>query len=202
MRRKWTIEDIRRVLKECDDKYYQYNSKAHTLPIKINSRLVTTLGRFFYEKQGNRYIRPVKFDFNKVLFEGKLDDNYIRNVVIHEYCHYIVNTITGRPIKHGREFKLMCVKLGIPPSAYTEHNEDLNKNIDLRYELICSKCRDLIGQRVKLNREFIDNSVSSCCNASIVVKDLRKQKTYVGKPRIQEEDINKENLNSIMGMFS
>ncbi|WP_395940833.1 SprT-like domain-containing protein [Bacillus sp. FJAT-22090] len=86
----------------------------------INSRLSSTLGVFFYNKNN---MRPVKLEFSKKFLQyGKLDD--IKKTIKHECIHYAL-FMKKKPYRDGEEhFESEIIK----------HNAVSTNKIDFRIE--------------------------------------------------------------------
>ena len=78
------------------------------VPIEVNSRLKTTLGRFRYTRTTKK---PVKLEFSKnYIVNGKLED--IQGTIKHECIHYALFML-GKPFNDGQPlFESELVKHG------------------------------------------------------------------------------------------
>lgn len=102
---KWTVQDIRKILDEVDEKY---GTNMKNIPIEINPRLRRAIGRYVCYSQSRK---PVKFDFSVELM-NVADFRAVRDVVLHEVGHYIVNTHRKSKIGHTAEFRQVVKDLG------------------------------------------------------------------------------------------
>ena len=103
---KWNENDIREIFNELD-KITGANSKD--IPIKVNNRLRTTIARYrFYNKDR----RPADFEFGKTIMNVE-DKKALRDVAVHEYAHYIINSVRKSDDPgHTPEFRELVKDLG------------------------------------------------------------------------------------------
>jgi len=83
-----------------------------------------------YDSDSSRTLGYYKLSENSIHLNEKLLDEfgelYIKDIVIHEFVHAVVNTLfpsrynRGKKVMpHCKEFKSICILLGIPPKATT-----------------------------------------------------------------------------------
>ena len=84
-----------------------------TVPVKINSRLSSTLGRVKYEwvNPYKETVRPTIIEFSKSFLENGSEES-IDSVIKHECAHYCVTIQTDKRQGHNKIFKDMCHRLG------------------------------------------------------------------------------------------
>ena len=103
---KWNENDIREIFNELDE-ITGANSK--NIPIKINNRLKRTIAkyRFWIEDR-----RPEDFQFSKLIMNVE-DKKALRDVAVHEYAHYIINSVRKSDnAGHTPEFRELVRELG------------------------------------------------------------------------------------------
>ena len=103
---KWSIQDVREIFNELD-KITGANSKD--IEIKINGRLKRALARYTCYTHSRQ---PVKFDFGTKILNVP-DFQALKDTAIHEYAHFIVNTVRKSDnLGHSAEFRQVCKDLG------------------------------------------------------------------------------------------
>ena len=103
---KWSVQDVRNLFNELDKITGADSSKVE---IKINGRLKRALARYTCYT----YSRiPVKFDFGTDIMNVP-DFQALKDTAIHEYAHFIVNTVRKSDnLGHSAEFRQVCKELG------------------------------------------------------------------------------------------
>ena len=103
---KWNENDVREIFNELDE-ITGANSK--NIPIKINNRLKTTVARYRYWTKDRR---PEDFQFGKTIMNVE-DKKALRDVAVHEYAHYIINSVRKSDnAGHTPEFRELVRELG------------------------------------------------------------------------------------------
>ncbi len=98
----WNLKDVEKIIKELDEKTDMEGAK-----IKIRqSSAKKSMGLFRYYKGGE----IIDFAFSKDLLRYATEEE-LRDVVIHEYCHYWQLMIEGET-GHNKRFSDLCRKLG------------------------------------------------------------------------------------------
>ncbi len=143
------------------------------VPIEINSRLKSTLGRVKFSRVGKNCI-PIKIEFSKELFHYSHDD--IEDVIRHEMAHYFV--LKDTKINHGHNaiWKSWAIKLGCRPRATIKVNDKQVRNqseVKYKYLVRCSKCTQIVGRYKRVSKVIKHPSRyrSKCCNEKIVVNE-------------------------------
>lgn len=109
------------------------------IPIVINKRLKTTLGRVGYIRSGGR-VKSTKMEFShQFLSTSTLE--CIQDVVAHETAHYLCNEMTGEAHHHDKVFKEMCAKLGTTnDSTKTRVDRTVDESTLYKYVITCKDC--------------------------------------------------------------
>jgi predicted SprT family Zn-dependent metalloprotease len=103
---KWSVQDIRNLFNELDKITGADSSKVE---IKINGRLKRALARYTCYTQSRK---PVNFDFGTDIMNVP-DFQALKDTAIHEYAHFIVNTVRKSDnLGHSAEFRQVCKDLG------------------------------------------------------------------------------------------
>ena len=111
-----------------------------TIPVKINSRLRSTLGRCRYKWDNpvKKTIIPTVIEFSKQFLETSTDES-IDEVIKHECCHYLVAIETKQRHMHDACFKAMCKRVGTTNDR--PHYEELKRTVDpsniYKYTVCC-----------------------------------------------------------------
>lgn len=127
-----TEKDITEICsKICADAGYEF-----TIPVRINKRLTSTLGRVKYIVRGGRcYNESMEFSY-KFLDSSSLDD--IMNVIKHECAHYLTTAETQEHHGHDQVFKAMCARIGCVNDKTFYTGGDLTDQY--KYVITCQKC--------------------------------------------------------------
>ena len=103
---RWSVDDIKNVLRELDKKT---GADSSNIPVEINPRLKRALARYTCYTQSRK---PVKFDFGTKILNVP-DFKALEDTIIHEYAHFIVNTHRkSKDLGHSAEFRQVCKDLG------------------------------------------------------------------------------------------
>ena len=162
-----TNEDLRKMFDELDEQTGEYTSH---IEVKFNGRLKTTLGKFTYFT--NDYV-PVSFEFASILKNLSYDE--MKQIVIHEYAHYLRNCRWHKGnYGHDAKFKQIVRSLGgteTEPKISSEMQKQINgecKN-DKKYKVYCKEC----GKKLKVYKsksgasKCVKNYVCGCCNGEL-----------------------------------
>ena len=103
----WTVQEIREYLSELATQV----GLVYNTPVKINGRLTKTLGRVIAEPVAFDSYKPQVIEFSRQFLETSTDES-VRQVIMHEFCHWAVLVETGQPHGHDAAFKAMCCHIG------------------------------------------------------------------------------------------
>lgn len=163
----WTTEKIRELCVDfCNKCGVKFNS-----PVVINGRLTRTLGRCFYNCNGDVW-NPSKIEISRRLLETAADESII-DVIAHECAHYVTCAITHEDHGHDATFRSYCEKIG------TFNNMAVNNNIQsivpneniYKYTLYCAKCGKFLGGKHRACNitKYPKSYHSNCCGADIKI---------------------------------
>ena len=128
----WTID---RVKIELNKLCANDGLDAVRIPVKVNSRLSTTLGRVKYCN-----LRPTSIEFSAKLLENGTDNDVI-NVIKHEYVHYFLMITTRENHGHDRVFKNKCAEIGCThDKTHNALDNDEPTEKEYKYDIYCDNC--------------------------------------------------------------
>lgn len=79
---------------------------------------------------------------------GESDDIY--QVVLHEVAHAVVHDRYGeKPSAHGREFRAVCIELGVKPRRYVDVTTEKWQS-QVRYLSKCGHCKVIIVRKRRM----------------------------------------------------
>lgn len=169
MYRLWTKEDIKEELNIIAN-IFKYPCN---LDIEISNRAKKRLGAFFFRKERGNIV-PIKFVFAEVLINGTYREEIVKEVIVHEYLHYLCDTKTNVSNGHNKLFKEMCRRVGINDRATLKQETEVitRKSSSKRYEIICSKCGAVLGchKRIDAAERKVRYYKSACCKAKLRYK--------------------------------
>ena len=132
-----TNEDLREIFNELDELTGEYTSH---IEVKFNGRLKKTIGRYRHFTDGT----PFSFEFSSVLKNLPYDE--VRQIVIHEYSHYLRNSYWHKGnYGHDEEFKRIVRSLGgteTEPNISGMMQEQINeaRKNEKKYVVYCKEC--------------------------------------------------------------
>lgn len=166
----WTKDDVVKVLKEASEKV---NYPCDKIPVVISKKLTTTGGYFtgiFTEVLGRKiYLRPHSFTFSYFYLNGVMKEDDVKQLILHEYCHFL--TIDKSRESHGHDdlFKKNCKRVGcnIYDEAMLSYISD--EPGKYRYEITCQQCDHKFGEN-RLEKNFFDKYACSLCGGEFKAK--------------------------------
>lgn len=127
-------------------------------PVRVSSRMTRTIGSYMPSKKQLAIS-------SRLLAMG--DEKEIRQVVLHEIAHAIVHARFGeKPKAHGKEFRAICIELGVDPSRHVDVDTEKWK-LRIRYLVKCGHCKMIVIR----NRRT--RSVRCLCGSKIYPKSWR-----------------------------
>lgn len=141
------------------------------LPIAINGRLKTTLGRVCCQKRmSDGYTYATRMEFSKS-FLMTATSKSITEVVEHECCHYLVAEITHEDHGHDKVFKDMCARIGCKNDTTVYNNITYEAPQQFKYTLVCKDCGAVVGHYHRAGKiiKNIENYSCNHCNGNIKV---------------------------------
>ena len=142
------------------------------IPLKINKRLTTTLGRVRYEKRNNHIVcLDMEFSYN---FLSNATFDQIEKVVKHECAHYLVFRETHERHAHDFAFKEMCKRIGCTNDKriFDENIENINNVDDFKYLVYCDTCKKLVAKYHRAGKVVKMPHLYKCkCGGNLIVKE-------------------------------
>lgn len=135
--------DLNKITKE----YYDVCKRAGvtvTAPVKINTRLTSTLGRV---KSCNGEVVSVEFSKR---FIDLATDKEISEVIKHEAAHQIVLERAGGGHGHDDYFKAVCAEIGASATGTSFDWSGAAEETSFKYDLYCKTCGKVIGHRKRM----------------------------------------------------
>lgn len=126
----WSLEDIKAVLKEIGEKM---GMSCENVPVNISKRMTKCKGQ--YTCENNKELTPIKFTFAYNLINGSYNMSTVKQVIIHEYCHFYSNNYHMDSCNHDYRFKDSCRKAGISDSTYFEIVEEQEEQKEIIKEV-------------------------------------------------------------------
>jgi predicted SprT family Zn-dependent metalloprotease len=156
----WTID---RVINELNKLAAADGLGYIKVPVTVNARLTSTLGRVKYIRIGGDTYIAKAIEFSKHLLETGTD-NDIMNVIKHEYVHYFLVETTNVNHGHDRVFKDKCKAIGC---EHTKTHNALENEGKFKYEVWCDNC-GLIATYSRMGKTLknLDSCSCSGCHES------------------------------------
>lgn len=136
----WTVEKL---TTECQNLSDKFNDKFD-IPVTINSRLTTTLGRCRSRRDMADQWAPFEIQFSKQFLENSSDSDII-SVIKHEWAHYYAVKSTKEKHGHDSYFKNICAKIGCQNDQRQFKGITSNEEKKFKYEVWCGDCGKLIA---------------------------------------------------------
>lgn len=154
---------VKATVKDVCEKYFDFDFDKLEVPVKINGRLSSTLGRVIYNTRGSKYV-PKSIEFSKELVSGHYKMATVESVIKHEVCHLVL-MVRGEEFGDGtKNFEDTVKKIGGTSTGTI-------KNV-YEYYAKCSCCgrRCLTSGKESSLKRYIDNGyVSKCCNSPVIL---------------------------------
>ena len=139
----FTINDFRKVIKELDE---MTGMNGADLPIK-RTKSQRTLASFVSSVTRNTLtnqvvrVEPVRFEVSGLILSLN-DEKTFREIIKHEYCHYLANIINQDNCNHDKRFKEQCRRIGAEASEPTFTNNAIQEASEklAKHRLICNEC--------------------------------------------------------------
>lgn len=137
----FTIEEI---TKECE-KICAAAGYSFDIPVVINGRLRTTLGRVMATRDVYGYVKPVQMEFSRSFLKSGHPEA-IHQVIQHECAHYLVDVETHENHGHDAVFKAMCARIGCKndKAALEDVWSNTNEEEQFKYLVYCDACNTKI----------------------------------------------------------
>ena len=138
-----------------------------TVPISLNNRLQTTLGRTI-AVYGEHSAKTLGIQISGRLANYGTETE-IKRVVRHELAHYFATNESQAFHGHDKYWKTWAIKLKVPPTPYTSVSETYKQQCakEYKYQVVCPKCgRVLKRYKTKCRPiRYPSDYTSTCCGA-------------------------------------
>ena len=137
----FNVQDVRNILNELDE-MTQMSTKDMTIEVKNTTKtLASCVHRVYRDSYGNVKKRQcVRFEVSKLILNCKYET--LKEVIKHEYAHFMSTTIYQDNCGHDSRFKEMCRKIGAEfneVSVNTTDIEEMSQKMS-KYNVICDEC--------------------------------------------------------------
>lgn len=151
-----TLERLKQIAQQFTED--EYNIKLN-IPIKLNNRLKTTLGRYRETKAG----KPIAIDISSKLLKYA-DKRVAIGVVKHEAVHYALRQL-NKPYNDGDHyFEKELRRLNLPSSVHKERSVLF---VGEKYIFHCKQCHRQLMTSIKRVRNEVERYVSPCCRREL-----------------------------------
>lgn len=135
-----------------------------TIPVKINNRLRTTLGRYVYSSTGT----PIKIELaGSVITYGTKET--IHNILKHECIHFAFHKLNKKMEDGDPCFEAELIKHNAPST----HSLKVGKF----YIFQCEKCSKKSETNIKNVKKYPQKYRTTCCSARL---NIVKERIYRG----------------------
>ena len=155
---KRTEKDLQRYYQECRQIMNGLGFDAKEIPISLNGRLTSTLGRYFRKQN--------KIEISKVYFLNA-EEHFVKNTILHEICHQVC-----KEGGHGAEWKKIANYVSLRTPYKIQRLADASeikgvprKQKERKYVVRCTKCSNE-WKYVKMTDSYKNPSKYKCpyCN--------------------------------------
>ncbi len=133
------------------------NNDIFSIPVLINNRLSSTLGRVILTvNRLNGYATPTRLEISGKLLQATNKDN-IEQIIKHEWAHYYLTKTTH--IDHGHDwyFQQLCAKIGCIEDGKTSNVvKQENKELLYKYTIYCKNCGAFLGGKSRMCAQLRD----------------------------------------------
>lgn len=161
--------ELSQIVKECQ-KVAAAGGVEITVPITLNGRLKSCLGRVSYEwaNCSKNEVRPTKIEFSRD-YANNASDAEVIQIVRHEMTHYILSVKTKHQHGHDELFKALNKELGGDGSRTTNVPEGI---MHPKYTVYCKECGKVIGKYYRAGKvvKHPELFLSRCCQGALRVE--------------------------------
>lgn len=155
---KYTLEDVRDIFKELDNKT---GLKGAELEIRnVNDGLDDTrviLGKLVIVSPNNINYKPHHFEFSNIILDKVNGYKTFRDVVIHEYCHYVATMRYEDDCQHDKRFVEICYELADNEEQAerisNDNGTEISDEVWNRWYTYLQVCEDVLSY-VNFNIDF------------------------------------------------
>ena len=192
----YTEEELENLVEQILQRHIGWRFPDYKIPvcIKSSTRFMANISFDYYQgvyyeaNNGSSLKRssytPENITINKNILDNNDDRSIIRNLILHELCHWITMEKYGCNVNsHGKEFKKTGREIGLP-DAYNRartpiHEAGITSGIPYHIGR-CTECGKVVGRyrrKSTIMKKCTPDYVSSCCRAKIeyagIVQDPR-----------------------------
>lgn len=161
--------ELNQIIQECQ-KVAATEGVEITVPIELNSRFRSCLGRVSYEwaNMACTKVAPTKIEFSKN-YVANASDAQVIQTCIHEVTHYIISVKTGCRHGHDKMFKALNKKLGGDGSRLATVDRAIMKP---KYTVYCKTCGAVVDNYYRMCKtvKYPNLYRSNCCNGELRVE--------------------------------
>ena len=137
----FNVQDVRNILNELDE-MSQMSTKDMTIEVKNTTKtLASCVHRVYRDCCGNVVKRQcVRFEVSKLVLNCNYDT--LREVIKHEYAHFMSIQVYQDNCGHDSRFKEMCRKIGATFNEVSVSTKDIEEQSlkMAKYHVICENC--------------------------------------------------------------
>lgn len=166
----WTKEDVIKVLEEASEKA---NYSCKEVPVVISKNLITTGGYFrgiFTEAYGGKkYVRADCFTFSYFYLNGVMRKENVKQLILHEYAHFLTIDKTKESHNHDELFKKNCKKIGctLYDGSFKSYVSD--EPSKYKYTITCRKCNNRFGEN-RLEKNYTNKYCCTHCSGEFKIE--------------------------------
>lgn len=163
---KWNLEMIKAEL----DRLSEIKGDTFSIPVSLNGRLTSTLGRVMGTKNTLTNVCTVeKMEFSKKLLEHGTDED-IERVIKHEWCHYYLMKTTQENHGHNAKFNALAIEMGGNPGTSTVIEG--YRDVKSKYETFCTYCGKKTGSYSRAGKVVKETHLykSGCCGSPLKIE--------------------------------
>lgn len=145
----WTTIEVEKMLDSLSNKT---GLDWRCMDLIIDPKMENTYGAFFYERDNDKNIVPKRIRLSKKILTGKVPENIVENIIIHEFMHFYSTVKENEPVGHSKIYKEYCKEFGFNKDIYASMIS-LDKYLgydDYKYIIKCSHC-DFIEGRYRIS---------------------------------------------------
>lgn len=114
------------------------------IPVAINGRLKSTLGRVKSIRRPTGRLEPVIMEFSRS-FLSLAKEEEIDEIIKHECAHYLVAVETHEAHGHDEKFQEMCDRISCSANKPVTKIEYMQKDDYFKYIVYCEDCKKAVG---------------------------------------------------------
>lgn len=162
----FTIDEITKECEKCCNKF----NLTFNIPVLLNGRLKTTLGRVVFMKSEYECY-PSKIEFSKSFLENANKTEIIQTIR-HECAHLIAFLLSNELHGHDSYFREICSKIDCYESSAATTIEAYESPQFYKYPVFCKKCGFITGyhRAGKVVKNIDDCLCPTCKQQTLYIK--------------------------------